>query len=631
MIFSGTTFRSFTLIGSLLIGLSTGMTPEGLPGLFSMPSAHTLGHGVITAGASASFHADNELLLDGVFQGTILDTAGKVDSTIVNDLQSATFRFHLSLGLSDFFDMGVSVPIHGDLIADTRAEALSGFAVGDVKILAKLRAPFPGRDVFSLAVLGGFAIPSKQESGFLPKSSTYINSDSGHINTDRFSSHSFQAEYGMAASLDFTKMENSLPFRFQTSGGILQAGSVLGGDRIKAGGGVAWVPLPYLGFFGELEALRRIKSPLGREPTRFLGEDARINAGLSLASAEGFTLDVGLQFRISGKNYAEFEIPLEGEIKSYQAGTVPAFSIGGRLGWSGALVSPDSDQDGIRDRQDLCPDEKEDRDGFQDDDGCLDADNDADGVPDLQDKCPGEKEDLDGFQDDDGCLDPDNDGDTVLDGADRCPAEAEDLDGFEDQDGCPELDNDGDGVMDVSDKCPNQPEDKDGFDDADGCPDIDNDADKIPDLQDQCPNEPETINGFEDGDGCPDTLSQDGRSLPGNFPEKIILSKTRFSLNSSTLSAMTYAELDSVAALLTASPTTRVEVRVYWDNQGKDLTLLHNTQSLAESMRKHLILKGVSHQRIEAKGMGAADPVSSNHSAAGRSRNRRAEIIKLQD
>ena len=51
-------------------------------------------------------------------------------------------------------------------------------------------------------------------------------------------------------------------------------------------------------------------------------------------------------------------------------------------------------------------------------------------------------EDKDGFQDDDGCPDDDNDGDGVPDADDKCPNEAEDLDGFEDDDGCPELDND---------------------------------------------------------------------------------------------------------------------------------------------------------------------------------------------
>ena len=101
----------------------------------------------------------------------------------------------------------------------------------------------------------------------------------------------------------------------------------------------------------------------------------------------------------------------------------------------------------------------------------ADVDNDGDGIPDAQDKCPKEAEDKDGFQDDDGCPDPDNDGDGIPDAADKCPNEAEDKDGFQDDDGCPDPDNDSDGVPDADDKCPDEPETKNGFQDEDGCPD----------------------------------------------------------------------------------------------------------------------------------------------------------------
>jgi len=85
---------------------------------------------------------------------------------------------------------------------------------------------------------------------------------------------------------------------------------------------------------------------------------------------------------------------------------------------------PDRDGDGIPDDVDQCPSLPEDRDGFQDDDGCPDVDNDNDGITDALDQCPNEPEDRDGWKDDDGCPDPDNDGDGILDTADKCPDEA---------------------------------------------------------------------------------------------------------------------------------------------------------------------------------------------------------------
>ena len=68
-------------------------------------------------------------------------------------------------------------------------------------------------------------------------------------------------------------------------------------------------------------------------------------------------------------------------------------------------VDKDTDGDGIPDSIDKCPNEPEDKDGFQDEDGCPDPDNDGDGIPDVKDKCPNEPETFNGYQDDDGCPD----------------------------------------------------------------------------------------------------------------------------------------------------------------------------------------------------------------------------------
>jgi hypothetical protein len=179
----------------------------------------------------------------------------------------------------------------------------------------------------------------------------------------------------------------------------------------------------------------------------------------------------------------------------------------------------DRDNDGILDKDDKCPTEPEDRDGFEDTDGCPDKDNDGDSIGDAMDKCPNEPEDMDGFEDTDGCPDPDNDKDGIPDDRDQCPDKAETKNGFKDDDGCPdELDRDNDGVPDSRDQCPDQPEDTDGYKDTDGCPDPDNDGDGIPDDKDECVEEPETVNGFEDQDGCPDEVPAPGTKPAAGVP-----------------------------------------------------------------------------------------------------------------
>jgi OOP family OmpA-OmpF porin len=56
----------------------------------------------------------------------------------------------------------------------------------------------------------------------------------------------------------------------------------------------------------------------------------------------------------------------------------------------------------------------------------------------VDDLCPNDPEDIDQFEDEDGCPDPDNDQDRILDVDDECPNEPEVYNGTEDEDGCPD-------------------------------------------------------------------------------------------------------------------------------------------------------------------------------------------------
>jgi len=257
---------------------------------------------------------------------------------------------------------------------------------------------------------------------------------------------------------------------------------------------------------------------------------------------------------------------------------------------------PDDDNDGDRrpDATDKCPNQAEDIDGFEDDDGCPELDNDKDGFPDLQDKCPNDPEDGKEPQPKDGCpaSKRDSDGDGIMDDVDKCPMEEEDMDGFEDEDGCPEPDNDKDGILDAQDKCPLCPEDKDGFLDDDGCPDPDNDQDGIPDAQDKCPNEPETINGVKDDDGCPDTGGITVAKLDG---DRLIMNRMP-TMVGGALSASGGLIIDQVARVMLAhEEVTKWLVALAQPKQAA-------ATKLADLVRSRLIAKGVPEDRIQVIG-----------------------------
>ena len=342
---------------------------------------------------------------------------------------------------------------------------------------------------------------------------------------------------------------------------------------------------------------------------------------------------------------------------------------------------PDRDGDGIPDELDRCPDLPEDKDGFQDEDGCPDPDNDGDGIPDEADKCPKEPEDKDGFQDEDGCPDLDNDGDGipdkedncplvkgpaatkgcpdhmldadedgVQDSLDKCPNEPEDRDGFQDEDGCPDPDNDGDGILDEADKCPNEPEDKDGFQDEDGCPDPDDDNDGVcddnPTIQknlhkfrdrcigrDLCPGKPETINGVEDEDGCPDkgpsALIIDLK--PGTESRGTIQfskNQVQFVGESTRVVPDARPALTQLAHQLRATPALRkVAIVVHTDLRTPGEYALRITQAQAQAIVTFLKEVGIDPKRLEAVGAGQSKLLCQAKTKACHATNRRVEVL----
>lgn len=259
-------------------------------------------------------------------------------------------------------------------------------------------------------------------------------------------------------------------------------------------------------------------------------------------------------------------------------------------------------------------------------------DSDKDGVPNTLDACRDDPEDRDGFQDEDGCPDPDNDGDGVLDRRDQCPDKPEDKDGWQDTDGCPDLDNDEDGVPDAADNCPDSAEDADGFEDADGCPDPDNDGDSVLDAYDHCPDTPA---GAEvDSRGCPIQ-----RAAPAPQPvvppvqeiqQDLILEGVNFITGSADLTPASLEILQNVARSLEAFPDVVIEIRGHTDSAGAAEANRDLSQRRALAVRQYLVTLGISPGRLTAVGYGEDYPIASNDTPQGRAQNRRVEIHRIR-
>jgi outer membrane protein OmpA-like peptidoglycan-associated protein len=341
------------------------------------------------------------------------------------------------------------------------------------------------------------------------------------------------------------------------------------------------------------------------------------------------------------------------------------------------IEETDNDSDSVLDKDDPCPDQSEDKDGFQDEDGCPEPDNDNDGVLDTNDKCPmavgvldnqgcpqeapkdrdgdgivdpqdkcaDQSEDKDGFQDEDGCPELDNDSDGIVDSADKCPTETGPLQNL----GCPILDKDGDGLNDPQDKCPDEPEDKDGFQDEDGCPDLDNDSDGLPDGQDKCPQEagPSENGGCADKDAdndgvvdrldaCPDQPGvKEERGCAKQY-KMVVIKKDRIEIKKQILfgsgsakivGKQSFAILDDVAQALRDAPwIKRVRIEGHTDSLGRDEANLRLSQKRADAVMAQLLRRGIDPGRMEAVGFGETRPLAPNTTKAGRAQNRRTEF-----
>ena len=86
-------------------------------------------------------------------------------------------------------------------------------------------------------------------------------------------------------------------------------------------------------------------------------------------------------------------------------------------------------------------------------------------------------------------------------------------------------------------------------------------------------------------------------------------------------------KLDDVAKALLDQSFKSIVVEGHTDSQGsasKNETL---SQQRAETVRSHLVSRGIPADKISAVGLGSSRPVADNATADGRANNRRVEIV----
>jgi outer membrane protein OmpA-like peptidoglycan-associated protein len=334
-------------------------------------------------------------------------------------------------------------------------------------------------------------------------------------------------------------------------------------------------------------------------------------------------IGVGAAFRLSNT----FSINLEYGDRTIFNPTKLDFTDGGKNNYdhysyasAGLQINfgtKDTDADGVRDKDDLCPDTF----GEIVLAGCPDKDKDM--IADKDDACP----DVAGKPEFNGC--PDTDGDGIIDGEDACPNSA----GNKDLNGCPDKDNDG--IADKDDKCP----DDAGTKVLAGCPDRDTDG--IADNDDVCPD----IKGLTQYNGCPDT---DGDGIADNVdkcpevfgvasnygcPEVKQLEYYKivyFNFDKSVLDTKFIKDLDEVVAVMQENSTARLSIEGYADSQGAANYNMMLSGKRADFVINYLAKNGITKERLSKTSFGEAKPAATNKTKDGRAKNRRVEIRAIK-
>jgi outer membrane protein OmpA-like peptidoglycan-associated protein len=107
-------------------------------------------------------------------------------------------------------------------------------------------------------------------------------------------------------------------------------------------------------------------------------------------------------------------------------------------------------------------------------------------------------------------------------------------------------------------------------------------------------------------------------TLPGNV---------YFATGRSDLQPGIRAHLAQIAGALATAPDRHVLIEGHTDSTGRAEFNMKLSQLRAESVKAVLIGNGVSPDRIEVHGYGATKPLADNKTPAGRSQNRRVEIV----
>lgn len=463
-------------LGMLVTVSQATLNKDAMMGVDKTQSAQSLGNSKLGISILGNVTNDKSVFANG----QIYQHNGTIN---VDEFWGASFYPSIALGIWDYFDFGLAMPIYYDKASGDDGAGIDGginvAGIGDLRTTLKIRMPLPEDQVFDVAaVLGAdWGTVLNNHQGLWIRQPEYVNTKTNAAQAYGIKQTTLRGI--LAATIDFDKLDDGIPLQIHLNGGYryLYNADAYADYVTSASAALEFFPVEFISIFGEYY---RDFVPNDIPTVNGSLNTSEVTGALVFHFPVGLDIHLGANMFLGDKNVYIMPVSseqqnAENNVTSYGSRVNPKYSFYGGITWAGYLLPQDRDGDGVTDAEDKCPDEP----GHVKNQGCPlgEPDLDQDGICDPWvsekgllseftevcdgiDKCPNQA-----GAGDDGCpLDnPDPDGDHVCDawvsqknmldkftgvceGIDNCPAQQGPVSNM----GCPEdnPDADGDGLCD---------------------------------------------------------------------------------------------------------------------------------------------------------------------------------------
>lgn len=155
--------------------------------------------------------------------------------------------------------------------------------------------------------------------------------------------------------------------------------------------------------------------------------------------------------------------------------------------------------------------------------------------------------------------------------------------------------------------------------------DPDSDGDGVPDSRDQCPDTPKGVK--VDENGCPEVVKV-GDDNAGK-PMVIVY----FDFDKSDIKSSEAAKLDEAIAKLNAMKKGKIVIKLdgHTDSFGTEQYNVGLGERRGQAVRQYLMSHGVDAESISITSYGESKPAADNATGAGRAKNRRVEVMVVEE